>query len=91
MQNESDKLLKRHAKLVHSEMLKVISHVQRDEGDWIVNTLLLEGYEVPFSYKRKRRYKSITGQRVNLTYYPATKQVAGIEFEVMNVVRIKLA
>ena len=91
MKNEPEKLLKRHTKLTHSEMLKVISHVQRDEGDWIINTLLLEGYEVPFSYKRKRRYKSITGQRVNLTYYPATRIVAGIEFEVMNVVRIKIA
>ncbi|MEN8131234.1 MAG: hypothetical protein ABFS45_13785 [Pseudomonadota bacterium] len=91
MQTEPEKLLKQHAKLVHSEMLKVTSHVQRDEGNWIVNTLLVEGYEVPFNYKRKRRYKSLTGQRVNLTYYPAIKLVAGIELEVMNVVRIKIA
>ncbi|KRT54387.1 hypothetical protein [endosymbiont of Ridgeia piscesae] len=91
MQSEPEKLLKRHAKLVHSDMLKVISHVQRDEGEWIINTLLVEGYDVSFSYKRKQRYKNITGQRVNLTYYPATKMVAGIEFEVMNVVRIKIA
>ncbi|RDH89396.1 MAG: hypothetical protein DIZ77_02435 [endosymbiont of Seepiophila jonesi] len=91
MQSEPEKLLKRHPKLVHSDMLRVVSHVQRDEGDWIINTLMLEGHEVPFSYKRKRRYKNIAGQRVNLTYYPGTKAVAGIEFEVMNVVRIKIA
>lgn len=91
MQSDPEKLLKRHAKLVHSDMLKVISHVQRNEGGWIVNTLLVEGHEVPFSYKRKQQYKNLTGQRVNLTYYPAIKMVAGIEFEVMNVVRIKIA
>ncbi|MEN8178110.1 MAG: hypothetical protein ABFS39_05760 [Pseudomonadota bacterium] len=91
MQTDPEKLLKQHAKLVHSDMLKVTSHVQRDEGDWIVNTLLVDGYDVPFSYKRKRQYKNLTGQRVNLTYYPTVKMVAGIEFEVMNVVRIKVA
>jgi hypothetical protein len=36
-------------------------------------------------------YKNIKGQRVNLTYYPTTESVAGIEMEVMNVVRIKIA
>ena len=91
MQSDPDKLLKRHSQLIHSDMLKVASHVQRDEGDWIINTLLIEGYDVPFSYKRKRRYKTLTGQRVNLTYYPSIRLVAGIEFEEMKVVRIKIA
>ncbi len=91
MKSDPKKLLKKHDKLVHSDMLKVVSHVQRDEGDWIINTLLIEGYEVPFSYRRRRQYKNLTGQRVNLTYYPSIKMVAGIEFEVMNVVRIKIA
>jgi len=91
MQSDPEKMLKRHPRLVHSEMLKVASHVQRDEGEWIVNTLMVEGHEVAFSYKRKRRYRDLTGQRVNLTYYPATKLVAGIEFEEMKVVRIKIA
>ena len=85
------KLIKKHEKLVHSEQLKVVSHVQRDTSDWILNTLMVEGYEVPFKYKRKKRYKNIQGQRVNLTYYPATESVAGIEMEVMKVVRIKIA
>ncbi len=91
MQSDPDKLLKQHAKLIHSDMLKVTSHVQREEGEWIINTLLVEGYEVPFNYKRKRQYRNLTGQRVNMTYYPSTKMVAGIELEVMKVVRIKVA
>lgn len=91
MQSDPKKLLKRHEKLVHSDMLKVVSHVQRAEGDWLVNTLMIEGCDVPFSYKRKEKYKNITGQRVNLTYYPDARMVAGIEFEVMKVVRIRVA
>ncbi len=91
MQSDPEKLLKRHKELVHSDMLKVTSHVQRDEGEWSINTLTVKGQDVPFIYKRKKRYKDLTGQRVNLTYYPHVKIVAGIEFEVMNVVRIKIA
>ena len=91
MPSDFNKLLEKHPQLVHSEMLKVASHVQRDENEWIVNTLTVEGYDVPFSYKRKKRYKNLAGQRVNLTYYPSTRAVAGIDFEVMNVVRIRIA
>ena len=91
MPSEVDKLIKKHPKLVHSDMLKVATHVQRDEGEWIVNTLTVEGQDVPFSYKRKKRYKNLAGQRVNLTYYPTTRVVAGIDFEVMKVVRIRIA
>ena len=91
MNSDPDKLIKKHKKLVHSELLKVTSHVQRNDGDWIINTLMIEGYDVPFKYKRQKPYKSITGQRVNLTYYPTVEVVAGLEFEIMNVVRIKIA
>ncbi|WP_455210980.1 hypothetical protein [Kaarinaea lacus] len=91
MKSEPKKLLEKHNKLVHSEMLKVTSHVQRNAGDWIINTLMVEGYEVPFKFKRQRTYKNLKGARVNLTYYPDVEVVAGIEFEVMNVVRIKIA
>jgi hypothetical protein len=91
MKSEPEKLIKKHKDLVHSEMRKVTSHVQREAGEWIINTLMVEGCEVPFKYKRKRKYKNIKGQRVNLTYYPDTETVAGIEMEVMNVVRIKVA
>ena len=91
MKSEPEKLLKKHTKLVHSEMLKVTSHVQRHKDDWIINTVMVEGCEVPFKFKRQRQYKNLKGARVNLTYYPDVEIVAGIEFEVMNVVRIKVA
>ncbi len=91
MKSDPKKLLKKHHALVHSEMLKVTSHVQRRVNDWIVNTVMAEGYDVPFKFKRQRAYKNLKGARVNLTYYPAVETVAGIEFEVMNVVRIKVS
>ena len=86
-----DKLLKKHQKLTHSDMLKVESHAQRESGEWIINTLMIEGQSVPFKFKRKQAYKNVKGQRVNLTYYPSVETVAGIEVEVMNVVRIKIS
>ena len=83
------KLLDKHAQLNHLDMAKVLSHVQRDKGDWVLNTIMLEGYDVPFKYQRKTRYKSLKGARVNLTYYPVTEGVAGVDFELMKVVRIR--
>ena len=93
MKSPVDKLLKTHQKLVHTENQKVISHVQRDikiDGvDWSLNTVMIDGYDVPFKFKRKQAYKNLKGSRVNLTYYRTVENVAGIEMEVMNVVRIK--
>ncbi len=93
MKTPVDKLLKTHQKLVHTESQKVISHVQRDikiDGvDWSLNTIMIDGYDVPFKFKRKQAYKNLKGSRVNLTYYRSMENVAGIEMEVMNVVRIK--
>jgi len=86
-----NKLLKKHEKLTHSDMMKVTSHVQREQGEWFLNTLMVEGHEVPFKYKRKKRYKNLNGQRVNLTYYPVTENVAGFELEVMKVVRVRVS
>lgn len=91
MKTSPEKLVKKHQQLTHSEMMKVTSHVQRNDGDWIINTLMIEGCEVPFKYKRKKPYKNLKGQRINLTYYPGTDIVAGMEFDVMNVVRIKIS
>jgi len=91
MQTDPEKLLKKHAQLVHSDMAKVTSHVQREKGDWILNALMIEGCEIPFKYRRSKKYKNLKGQRVNLTYYPDTESVAGMEFEVMKVVRIRVA
>ena len=89
MKSDPEKLLGRHESLVHSDLKKVISHVQRESGEWFVNTIMVEGQEVPFRYKRKKKYKTLTGAKVNLTYYPATEGVAGVEIEVMKVVRIR--
>jgi len=91
MHTNPEKLLKKHEKLVHSDMVKVTSHVQREKGEWFLNSLMIEGCEVPFKYKRTKKYKNLQGQRVNLTYYASTESVAGMVFEVMNVVRIRVA
>jgi len=72
-------------------MLKVTSHVQRTEGDWIINTLMVEGCSAPFRFKRKQPYRNTKGQRVNLTYYSGSETVGGMAFEVMQVVRIRIA
>lgn len=92
MKSPTDKLLKKHEQLIHSENLKVNSHVQReDDQEWIINTIMLENIDVPFKYKRKKKYKSLTGQRVNITYYPDNEIIAGFTMEVMNIVRIKVS
>jgi len=91
MKSDIDKLLKKHQKLIHTDNIKVTSHVQREEDEWIINTLMLEKISSPFKYKRKTHYKSLVGQRVNITYYIAHENVAGFEIEVMNIVRIKVA
>jgi len=83
------RLLKKHNKLNQLDMAQVVSHVQREQGDWVLNTIMLADYDVPFRYKRKKVYKSLTGARVNLTFYPETESVAGVDFEIMTVVRIR--
>ena len=89
MQSNPDKLIKKHQELTHSDNVKVVSHVQRDKAEWVLNTVMIEDCEVPFKYKRKQQYKSLKGAVVNITYYPSTEVVAGMDFEIMNVVRIK--
>ena len=89
MQSDPKKLVEKHSCLTHSELMKVMSHVQRHQGDWILHTLMVEGCNVPFKFKRKSKYQSLKGARVNMTYYPAQESVAGIDLEVMKVVRIK--
>lgn len=89
--SEAKKLLKKHQQLNQLDMAKVTSHVQRETDDWVLNTVVLEGYDVPFQYTRKKVYKSLAGGRVNLTFYPVTKLIAGVDFEIMKVVRIRRA
>ena len=87
----ANQLVEKHHQLIHSDFKKVISHVQREQDDWIINTIMIEGVDVPFKYKRKKHYQTLKGQRVNLTYYPSKETIAGIDIEVMNVVRIKVS
>lgn len=91
MKSDPDKLTKKHQELTHSELVKVVSHVQRDKDEWIINTVMIEDCEVPFKFKRKQKYKDLKGARVNITYYSSVEVVAGMDFEIMNVVRIKRA
>ena len=91
MKSSPEKLLSAHRELVHSEMQKVVSHVQRVAGEWIINTLMIEGCDAPFRYRRKEHYRSLQGQRINLTYYRSSETVAGMTVEVMKVVRVKLS
>ncbi len=89
MKSDVNKLLKKNAKLNQLDAAKVLSHVQRESGEWFKNTLMLQGYDVPFKFSRKKKYLNIEGASVNLTYYPHTEQVAGMDFEIMKVVRIR--
>ena len=89
MKSEVDELLEKNQQLNHLEMAKVHSHVQRESHEWALNTLMLAGYDVAFKYRRKRNYRSLQGAHVNLTYYATTETIAGIDIEVMKVVRIK--
>lgn len=86
-----EQLLQSHPALTHSVEVKVTSHVQREDADWLVNTLMIENVDVPFKFKRKQRYRNLKGMRVNLTYYPAEEDIAGMAFEYMKVVIIKVA
>ena len=89
MKSDPKKLVDKNKNLTHSELMKVISHVQREQDDWILHTLMIEGCDVPFKFKRKGNYKSLKGARVNMTYYSQQETVAGMSFEMMKVVRIK--
>lgn len=89
MKSTVDKLLDKHRSLIQSDFRKIVSHIQRAEGEWFINTLMIEGCDTPFRYKRKKVYKNLSGKRVNLTYYVGHETVAGIKMEIMKVVRIK--
>ena len=91
MKSNPDKLTKKHDELTHSDEMIVLSHVQRKLGEWTLNTIMVDGCDVPFKYKRSKPYKNLKGQRVNMTYYPEVEDVAGLEFDVMRVVRIRIS
>ncbi|WP_394201737.1 hypothetical protein [Shewanella waksmanii] len=89
MKHVVDQMLDKHKQLVHSEGVKILSHTQRDVDDWVQHTVMIEGCDAPFKFKRTKRFRSLQGQKVNMTYYPETENVAGFDFEIMKVVRIK--
>ena len=91
MKSAAELLVSKHQQLTHTEQIKVLSHVQREDDEWVINTLMLENINVPFKYKRKKNYKSLQGQVVNITYYPVIELIAGLEIEIMKIVRIKVA
>lgn len=91
MQSDPNILIEKNRQLIHSEGLKVVSHTQRDDGEWVLHSLMIENCDAPFKFKRQGNYKSLKAARVNVTYYPVEEVVAGISFEVMKVVRIKRA
>lgn len=88
---EAKSLTDKHEGLTHSEHQTVLSHVQREVDEWYLNTIMLKGIDVPFKYRRKKLYKSLQNQQVNITYYPTVEMVAGFELEVMKIVRIKVS
>ncbi|MFT7549346.1 MAG: hypothetical protein ACI9VI_003199 [Candidatus Azotimanducaceae bacterium] len=90
IKSDASKLLKKNQQLNHFEDKKVVSHTQRQSGEWFINAIMIDGYDVPFKYKRRKQYKNLTGARVNVTYYPVTEEVVGLPFETMKVVRIRI-
>jgi len=50
---------------------------------------MVEDCNVPFKFKRKSKYQNLKGARVNMTYYPTQETVAGLDLDIMKVVRIK--
>ena len=85
------KFLAENDNLIHATMQKISSHVQRRKGEWVFNTVLIEGHEVPFKYKRQKDYKSLQGASVDMIYYPEKETIAGMEFEYMKVVKINIS
>jgi hypothetical protein len=91
IKSDANKLLKKNKALNHLEDKKVVSHTQRQSGKWFINSIMMDGYDVPFKYKRLKQYKNLVGAHVNVTYYPVTETVADLSFETMKVVRIRIA
>lgn len=91
MKTNVKRMLETHKELVHSEDVKITSHIQREIDDWVQHTIMIENCDVPFKFKRPKKFRTLKGNLVNLTYYPDTEYVAGFEVEIMKVVRIKRA
>ncbi|WP_435237164.1 hypothetical protein ACR30L_06200 [Psychromonas sp. PT13] len=75
---------------IHSDVMEVKSHVQRFNGECMLNTIMVDGYDCPFQYRREFKYKNLEGKQVDLSYYPAVEMIAGFEMEIMKVVHLKV-
>jgi hypothetical protein len=79
-----------HSENMHSDVMEVKSHVQRFNGECMINTIMVDGYDCPFQYRREFKYKNLEGKQVDLSYYPAVETIAGLEMEIMKVVHLKV-
>jgi hypothetical protein len=84
-------LLETHPNLVHSELCRVTSHVQREEDGWYVNTLLIAKTDVPFIFKRRKKYNKLVDRVVVIKYITEGYDIWGVDLETMKVVRIKVS
>lgn len=89
MKSSAEIISQQHNQLVHCELMQVTSHVQRFNGECMLNTLMVDGYDCPFKYCRKYKYRNLKGKQVDLTYYPTIEVIAGFEVDIMKVVQIK--
>lgn len=89
MKDSAEITLQQDNQLVHCQLMQVTSHVQRFNGECILNTLMVDGYNCPFKYCRKYKYQSLTGKQVDLAYYPTVEVIAGLEVDIMKVVQVK--
>ncbi len=89
MKSPVDSTLQKHQELVHCALMQVNSHVQRFNGECVLNTLMMDGYDCPFKYCRDYKYQNLEGKQVELSYYPAIELIAGLEVDIMKVVQIK--
>ena len=53
MRSDLKKMLNKNQQLNQLDMATVASHIQREGDEWIYNTIMLEGYDVPFKYCAK--------------------------------------
>ncbi|WP_028865958.1 hypothetical protein [Psychromonas aquimarina] len=90
MKSPVEIMQQKHRQLLHCKLMQVTSHVQRFNGECMLNTLMMDGYDCPFKYCREYKYRNLKGKRVDLSYYPAVEVIAGFEVDIMKVVQIKV-
>ena len=90
MKPSVETMLQKPKQLVHCELMQVNSHVQRFNGECMLNTLMMDGYDYPFKYCRDLKYQNLEGKQVELSYYPTIELIAGFEVDIMKVVQIKV-